>query len=388
MRLLPFEYGVRNLGRSRVRLALSVFGSTLVVLLVLAAGAFVRGMDRSLRASGGEHNVILLGAGSEESIQRSEIKASVGSLASASIAGIATRLGVAYASEEVHVDLQVRTRPDEEDARLVLIRGVTPRALLVHDTVQMVEGRPPEGGRDEIMVGALVSTRLGVSPARLSVGNTVWIEEREWTIAGRFVAPGTVMEAEAWMTLTDVKELTRRDTDSCVVLTLGEAEFADVDTFAKSRLDLELVAMPEADYYAKLAAFFRPIRVVTWITAGLIALGGLLGGLNTMYAAFASRVRELGMLQCLGFRRGAIVASLTQESVLAASAGSLLACLIAVLTLDGVAVRFSMGAFGLSVDAGVVALGLLAGLALGMIGALPPALRALRLPIPEALKAA
>lgn len=388
MRLLPFEYGVRNLGRSRVRLALSVFGSTLVVLLVLAAGAFVRGMDGSLRASGGERNVVLLGAGSEESIQRSEIKASVGSLASASIPGIVTRLGVPYVSEEVHVDLQVRTRPDEEDARLVLVRGVTARALLVHDTVQIVEGRPPKTGRDEIMIGALVPTRLGVGSARLAVGATVWIEERAWTIVGRFVAPGTVMEAEAWMTLTDVKELTRRDTDSCVVVTLGDAEFADVDAFAKTRLDLELVATPEAEYYAKLAAFFRPIRVVTWITAGLIALGGLLGGLNTMYAAFASRIRELGMLQCLGFRRGAIVASLTQESLLATSAGSLLACLIAVLTLDGVAVRFSMGAFGLTVDAGVVALGLLAGLVLGLIGALPPALRALRLPIPEALKAA
>ena len=40
MRLLPFDYAVRNLGRSPTRLVLSVLGSTLVVLLVLAAGAF------------------------------------------------------------------------------------------------------------------------------------------------------------------------------------------------------------------------------------------------------------------------------------------------------------------------------------------------------------
>lgn len=388
MKLLPFEYGVRNLGRSRVRLALSVSGAALVVLLVLAAGAFVRGMDRSLRASGGERNVILLGAGSEESIQRSEIKASVGSLAAASIRGIASRLGVSYVSEEVHTDLQVRTERAQEDTRLVLVRGVTPRALLVHDLVQIVEGRMPETGRDELMVGALVPARLGVPAARLGLGQRVWIERREWTIVGRFVAPGTVMEAEAWMTLTDLKELTRRETDSCVVLTLGEAEFDDVDAFARQRLDLELAAIPEARYYEKLAVFFRPIRVVAWITASLIGLGGLLGGLNTMYAAFASRVRELGMLQCLGFRRGAIVVSLAQESVLAACSGSLVACVVALALLDGVAVRFSMGAFGLRVDAPAIAIGLLAGLGLGLVGALPPARRALRLPIPEALKAA
>ncbi len=386
MKLLPFEYGVRNLGRSRLRLALSVLGSILVVLLVLAAGAFVKEMDRSLRASGGERNVILLGAGSEESVQRSEIQASVASLVAASVPGIAARLGVPYVSEEVHVDLQVRTSPDDEDAPLVLVRGVTDRALLVHEGVQIIDGRFPIAGRDEVMVGALVSARLGVPSSRLAVGERVWIEERQWAIVGRFVAPGTVMEAEAWAPLYDLKELTKRDTDSCVVLTLDDAEFADVDTFAKQRLDLELVAMTERDYYAKLAAFFRPIRVVTWITAALIGLGGLLGGLNTMYAAFASRVRELGMLQCLGFRRPAIIASLVQESVVATTAGALIACAIAAALLDGLAVRFSMGAFGLRVDAGVVLIGLAAGLGLGMVGALPPAWRALRLPIPEALK--
>ena len=37
MRQLPFEYAVRNLGRAPVRLMLSIGGSTLVVLLVLAA---------------------------------------------------------------------------------------------------------------------------------------------------------------------------------------------------------------------------------------------------------------------------------------------------------------------------------------------------------------
>ena len=72
------------------------------------------------------------------------------------------------------------------------------------------------------------------------------------------------------------------------------AEFDDVDVFAKQRLDLELVAMCESDYYRKLREFFSPIRTMVWITAILIASGGVLGGLNTMYAAFASRVREIG----------------------------------------------------------------------------------------------
>jgi putative ABC transport system permease protein len=170
------------------------------------------------------------------------------------------------------------------------------------------------------------------------------------------------------------------------VLTLDSAEFDDVDAFAKRRLDLELVAMRESDYYAKLNAFFAPIQAMVWATAGLIALGGLLGGLNTMYAAFASRVRETAALQTVGFSRGAIVVSLVQESLLAACIGALIACAIGIFALDGIHVQLSMGIFGIVIDSTVLAGALSAGVALGLIGALPPAWRCLRLPIAEALK--
>jgi len=47
-----------------------------------------------------------------------------------------------------------------------------------------------------------------------------------------------------------------------------------------------------------------------------------------------------------------------------------------------------MGAFGLRMDTTTLMLGLGAGLVLGIVGALPPTLRCLRMPIPVALKAA
>jgi len=387
MRLLPFDYGVRNLGRSRVRLALSVGGSALMVLLVLAAGAFVRGMSRTLGATGSPHNIILLGAGSEESIERSEIPAGSASLIAASIPGIRTRLGVPYVSPQVHLALPVKRSADERDAALVVVRGVTPAALLVHPQVQIVSGRFPAAGRDELMVGRFAGMKLGVGTDQLAIGRTIWLSEKPWTIVGLFAAPGTVMDAEIWAPLSDLKTAAKRETDSCIVLTLDTAEFADVDAFCKQRPDLELSAQRESDYYAKLTSFFRPIRTVVWVTALLIGMGGLFGGLNTMYAAFAARVRELGMLQCLGYRRLAIVISLAEESIVATTAGTLLACAAAVTLLDGLAVRFTLGAFGLTVDAAVVVIGIVAGVLLGLIGALPPAWRSMRLPIPESLKA-
>jgi ABC-type antimicrobial peptide transport system permease subunit len=124
------------------------------------------------------------------------------------------------------------------------------------------------------------------------------------------------------------------------------------------------------------------------VTAILVATGGVIGGLNTTYAAFASRVREIGTLQTLGYTRPAIVRSLVLESVLTASIGGLVAAAIGMLVLDQVTIRFSMGVFGLAIGPGVLVSSLLAGLLLGVLGAFVPAIRCLRLPVPEALRAA
>ncbi|HEY3322450.1 MAG TPA: ABC transporter permease [Planctomycetota bacterium] len=387
MRLLPWEYAVRNLGRAPLRMALSMGGCGIVVLLVLASVGFVRGMQKSLTFSGGTDNVILLSAGSEESIERSEIDGSIAGTAAASISGIRERLGVKYISPEFHAAPLVYLERNSPERYMALMRGIRPEAFLVHPQVRIVEGHAP--GTGEILVGHLAATRMGVPNESLEVGKQLWFDNRAWTVAGHFEAPGTVMEAEIWIPLTDLQIAMKRESKfSCVIMTLGSAELGDVQEFVKRRPDLELVAFREADYYGKLMTFFRPVQTMVWIATVLLAMGGLLGGLNTMYAAFASRVRELGSLQALGFKRRAIVLSLVQESVLTAVVGTLIAAVIGLALLNGVGVRFSMGAFRLMIDAPALATGFAAGAGLGLLGALPPAWRCLRMPIPDALKSA
>jgi ABC-type antimicrobial peptide transport system permease subunit len=119
----------------------------------------------------------------------------------------------------------------------------------------------------------------------------------------------------------------------------------------------------------------------------LVAGAGVFAGLNTMYGSVVGRVRELAMLQTLGYVRRAIALSLVQEATLLAAAASLIAAVIALLLINGLAVRFTMGAFTLRIDSVALLLGCGTGLLLGVVGALPPALRAMRLSITEGLKA-
>ena len=387
MKPLPWEYGLRNLGRSKTRWLLCALGGLLVVLLMLAAGAFARGLDRALVGTAGENNVLVLGAGSEESLERSEIDAATPSLLLASVPGIRRRMGVAYISPEVQMQSVLRLRENSPEELTAVFRGINPEAFLVHDKARLVQGRLAEPGADEVMVGALAASKLGVPAEALAVGKTIWFDRRNWDIVGRFEVRGSVLDAEIWCPLRDLQIAARRDNLSCVVMTLGDGEFEDVDLFCKRRLDLELTAIRESDYYAHLARFYGPVRIMVWVTALLIATAGLLGGFNTMYAAFASRVREIGALQTLGYSRRAIVLSLTQESILAALCGALPGAIVGRWLLNGMAVRFSAGAFNLTVDSAVLAIGLGAGLALGALGAIPPAIRCLRLPISIALKA-
>src|SRR5690606_26474028 len=162
--LLPFTYAIRNLFRDKSRLAQTVGGSALVVLLVMAAAALNGGMKEVLSASGSPRNAILLGAGSEESIQRSEIAERTAGIAGA--AGVSQTLGNPAVSTEIHY-MTFLEAGGKEKAQ-ALFRGVTATALQVHPEVRLLEGTFPRAG--EIMVGKLAFRKLGLDPMDLKPG--------------------------------------------------------------------------------------------------------------------------------------------------------------------------------------------------------------------------
>jgi putative ABC transport system permease protein len=390
MKFLPLHYAARNIGRSPLRLALTAGGGAIVVFLVVSAVASVRALDRGIRASGTVGNVMLLGAGSEESVERSEISASTPGVLAASIRGMKSLGGAAFISPELHVPLPLR-RADQPaptgNARdLVMVRGVEPSAFMVHPQARLSAGRLPEIGRAEALVGRSLAARLDVSDKNFASAPEILIDDIPFTVTGIIDAPGVAIDGEAWVPIGDLLVLTKRQTISVAVISLDSADIGDIEMFAAQRPDLELAAIDEPAYYAGLAKFFRPVQILIAVSALIVALGAMLGGLNALDAAFASRSREIAMLQVLGYSRAAVVANLIQESIITVATGAIPALMIAVFLLDGLGVRFSMGIFSLRVDAACVASGLAAGLLLGLIGSLPPTLRCLRVDIPSALK--
>jgi len=383
--VLPWEYGVRNLLRRPARSLLTLGALTTVVFLVLVIVGFIRGLEKSLAQSGDPAVVLVSAVGSQDSLETSSIAARTPALLAASLGRIEHRFGVAAVSPELYLGTRVTAGPGERSL-LGLVRGVTPAAPLVRRQVRIVEGRWPEPG--EVMAGRLAAVKLGCRGEDLALGRSVRFEGRTWRVSGRFVAGATAFESELWCPLADLQQATKRQDLSLTALLLAPgASPTEVILFCKERTDLELQAMKETDYYGLLQKHYRPVRILAWIVAGLVAAAGIFAGLNTMYGAVAGRVRELATLQAIGFRRRAIVLSLLQEAALLAVAASLLAALAGLAWGNGTAVRFTMGAFTLNIDGTTVLVGCGSGLLLGVLGAIPPAVRAMRLPVAESLKA-
>jgi putative ABC transport system permease protein len=382
--LLPWEYGVRNLARQPVRTALTMMALGTVVTLVFVVVGFIRGLEQSLTVSGDENVVLIYSVNSEENIENSSIAARTPALVTSSLDGTLKRFGVVHASPELYTGTRVTI--ESKEAGLGLVRGVTLAAPLVRRSVRIIEGKWPSKG--EVMVGRLAAAKLGSRDELVAVGNSVEFEGRAWKISGRFTAEGAAYESEIWCRLEDFQTVTKRQDISLVAMLLAPSgSAAEVELFCKERVDLELRAIRERDYYQTLQQHYKPVRLLAWIVVFLVSGAGFFAGLNMMYGAVSGRVREIATLQAIGYRRSAILVSLIQEGVLLSAAGTLLSGFIALTLLNGMAVRFTMGAFSLRIDSVAILIGSGVGLFLGVVGALPPAIKALRAEVAASLKA-
>jgi ABC-type lipoprotein release transport system permease subunit len=352
---------------------------------VLVVVAFIRGLETSLAVSGEENVVLVYSVGAAADVENSAIPAGTASLLAASLEGIDRRFGVNYTSPELYIGTKVLTDP-AGSGMFGIVRGVTPTAPLLRRQVKLLEGNWPAA--KEVLVGRLTASKLGCEAGDLQIGNTIHFDGQEWEISGRFAAGGAAFESEIWAPLADLQSALKRQDVSLVAVGLAsEASASDVELFCKERFDLELQAVRETAYYASLQQHYRPVRMLGWLVVLLVAGAGVFAGLNTMYGAVVGRVRELSTLQAVGFRRRAIAISLIQEATLLSMAASLLAAAAALFLVNGTAVRFTMGAFALRVDGVAILVGCGTGFLLGLIGAIPPAIKAMRCPVVEGLKA-
>ena len=363
-----------------------IVGIAGVVGVLVALLAMAEGFRHTLAATGDAETAIVLRGGAT-----AELSSGVGRDEVTLIEQLPGILkdakGKPIASPELVVVANIPKKGTATDAN-VEIRGVGEQAFALRPNVRIVSGRTFSPGLRELIVGkGALAQFAGVEPgAKINLGN------QQWTITGVFES-GDAHESELWGDVETVSATYRRQGYQSVTVRLTSPDALDpLKAAIASDPRLKVDAKTTLDYYsAQSESLTKVIRIMGIVIGVIMGIGAIFGALNTMYAAVATRAREIATLRAIGFRGLPVVVSVLLETMLLALVGGLLGAAVAWLifnnyTVSTLGANFSQVVFAFKVSPALVGSGLKWALAIGFIGGLFPALRAARLPVTTALR--
>jgi putative ABC transport system permease protein len=386
---IPFAYILRNLWARRLTTLLTAGGMALVVFVFCAVLMLDAGLRRTLVSTGSWDNAILLRQASQTEIQSALYRDQ------ASLIGTLPHIardaeGEPLVSKETLVLITIPKKGSDKPANVV-VRGMPQAGMALRPQVRIVDGRFLRPGTSEIVVGSGVAAGFDGT----GIGERLRFAGREWTVVGIFDGGKSGFDSEVWGDVEQMMQAFRRTLYSSALVRLEEA--ADFKPFSEAvgadpRLVLDV--KPEPAFYEEQSKQLSQFITILGIVLSLIfSIGAMIGAAITMYAAVANRTGEIGTLRALGFRRSSILAAFLIESMTLALVGGVAGLALAsglqaftITTMNWQS--FSQLAFGFDLTPRIVADGIVFSLAMGLVGGFLPSMRAARLEIVDALRAA
>ncbi|MBI3838248.1 MAG: ABC transporter permease [Planctomycetia bacterium] len=415
---IPLSYNVRNLVVRWRTTLLTALAFTLVISLQTVMLGFVNGMYQLTDESGQPGNVIVLSDGAVDEL--------VSNLGFSDLNDIDHHPGVLrdereqpLASREVYlvVNQPLSAAPGQQQRRrFTQVRGIEDPLLAtrVHGLelypggtwfseagVQAVPGAWGDEQQQAIqaVLGEGVAGQMGQDRGKpqLEVGDLFELGPRKWVVVGIMRSAGSTFGSEIWSKRALVGPMFGKGAYSSIVLRTQDAKTAQQvsDDLTKNFKKAALQAQPETVYFSKLSETNRQFSTAIVFVAIVMAVGGVFGVMNTMFAAISGRTKDIGLLRVIGFARWQILISFFLESLTISLAGGLLGCALGFLANGWTATSIVSGGQGgggkfvvleLVIGADTLFAGLLLALAMGAIGGLLPAISAMRLKPLESLR--
>ncbi len=258
--------------------------------------------------------------------------------------------------------------------------------------------------RIECVLGEGIAKTLGgdYGKPQLGVGDTFELGEMTWVVTGVMRSEGKTFGSEIWAKRFDrIYGPLGKDKYSTLVMRTEQdtrqASKAYANYLTKKYTQQKLRAFSEPDYYAELTKTNNTFLTAIIIVCLVMAVGGVFGMMTTMFASIAQRIKDIGVLRLLGFKRWQVMVSFLLESLTVAFVGGGLGVILAWLTVNGKSASSTLSGGGggpggksitltIDVDPQVVAMGLLFALVMGRLGGLVPALSAMRMKILDSLR--
>lgn len=277
------------------------------------------------------------------------------------------------------------TKKSDGGTTNIPIRGAGPMARLIDPSVKLIEGRMYRPAVHELIVGKNVRAQF----RNFDIGDRIMLRGTEWTVVGAFEAGGSMVEnlviADADTVMAAFERTGYQTVEATLTSPAAFAAFKDALT-SNPQLDVE-PKLFKTYIQDQLKQLTTVLDFVGYFVGGVMAIGAVIGALNTMYSAVDARSREIATLRAIGFGGTAVILSVMIESLVLAVPGALLGAAVAWLLFNGHDISTVGVTFPLAVTAPLVVTGIVFALAIGLVGGFAPAIRAARLPVATALRA-
>ncbi|MBP1626536.1 MAG: hypothetical protein H6Q00_1011 [Holophagaceae bacterium] len=381
---VPLSYNWRSLWQRKVGTISTAAAIAVVVGIFVVVLSLSQGISRAFVSSGREDQAVLIRPNS-----RTELGSTVDRDQARIIRFhplVAQDDQGPLASAECFIVNLLEQR--EGGGANVAFRGMEPAGIRMRPQAKLVAGRWFRSGLSELVVPQRMVARF----AGVELGKTLVLGGKEWRIVGIFEAGGSAFDSEIWTDVEDLLQAKKRTVYSSMMVRLASPE--RVVGLAQALEDdkrLKLEVHTERDYFAQQTEAGKPIQVLGNLITVILTIGAIFAAMNTMYAAVAGRTAEIGTLRAIGFRRREILASFQWEALMLCAVGGVVGACLA-LSFNGIQTAttnfdtFSDISFAFTITPRLMLKGVAFSILMGMLGGFPPAWRASRLPVAEAMK--
>ncbi len=386
---IPVSYILRNLWTRKLTTILTASGMGLVVFVFAAVLMLDAGLKKTMVGTGSFNNVVAIRAGAETEIQSGITRDQAGLIAA--MPQVArSQTGEAMVSKESLVLISL-VKSGQTKGSNVVTRGVSPMGIVLRPQVTLAQGRMFRPGSSELVVGRNINREFDGA----ELGQSLRFAQRDWTIVGVFDGGGSAFDSEVWGDVEQLMQAFRRVNYSSVILQLAQTDSFDalvkgIAADVRLTIDSKREQIFYEDQSRALSAF---ITILGNVLTVIFSIGAIIGAAITMYASVAMRTAEIGTLRALGFRRPSILAAFLGESLLlglvGGIAGLFFASFLQAITISTLNFQsFSQLAFSFTLTPKIVVQTLIFSLIMGAVGGFLPAMRAARMKIVDALRAA
>jgi putative ABC transport system permease protein len=383
---VPVKYNIRNLTVRRTSTLLTIFGIGVSVAVFVSVMALVEGIRQTFIATGEPLNVLAIRQGAQS--ETGSLIEPPSALVVRTIDGVARD---AKGDPLVSLERVVYVSHERNDGGVsnIVIRGLDETGRALRPATKLAAGRWYVPGRRELTISRGIASRF----RNCNIGDELVTGRAHWTVVGLYDAGRTAYASELWTGPEDLTAAFQRQSYSVVFARATDAASMKrvIDRMTNDP-QMRFDARPERAYYAEQTKSSTPVRILGNVIAIIMAVGSAFAAMNTMYAAVASRGREVAVLRALGFSRPSIALSFVTEAVLLAIGGGIVGG-IGVLPLNGLATgttnwfTFSEMTFHFAVTPMLFARGVAFAAVMGLVGGILPALRASRMSPATAMRA-